>query len=116
METSRYNNLLETPEVLKPLRLGKNRWRSRWLVLLPSWRVLHRVSEATWKNVDDYGGSYVEGTGTMVCGASGKLYMPGLLSRMGLPRCKKCCKALGIPPGDGAPYNDKTLPLKQQSI
>ena len=31
--------------------------------------------------------------------------MPGFLSRTGAPRCRKCCKRLGIPPGIGAPYN-----------
>jgi len=31
--------------------------------------------------------------------------MPGIFSRMGAPRCKACCRALGLPEGDGAPYN-----------
>lgn len=99
--------------MLKPLKLSKKRWRSRWLVL-PSWRVLHRVAEAKWKNVADYGGSFVEATGTTVCGKSGELRMPGILSRMGLSRCKQCCRALDIPTGSGAPLNDKTLSAQQQ--
>lgn len=101
--------------MLAPLRLSRKRWRSRWMVFPNSWRVLHRVSSAKWRDVDEYGGSYVVGRGTMVCGASGEIFMPGILSRMGLPRCKKCCAALGIPGGNGSPFNDKALTPKQQN-
>lgn len=97
----------------KPLKLSKKRWRSRWLVL-PSWRALHRVAVAEWENVADYSGSYIEATGTTLCGKSGALRVPGILSRMGLPRCKECCRLLGLPNGDGAPFNDKKLKPAQQ--
>jgi hypothetical protein len=83
-------------------------------MVLPKWDMLHRVSEAEWRCVEEYGGSYVEGTGTMVCGKSGEMRMPGIFSRMGLKRCPKCCKAVGVPPGYGAPFNDKLLTKKQQ--
>lgn len=74
--------------------------RSRWLVL-PSWGALHRVSSIAW----DDGLEWISGTGTTVCGRRGRLSMPGLFSRMGLPRCAQCCAAVGIPPGEGAPFN-----------
>jgi hypothetical protein len=40
--------------------------------------------------------------------------MPGIFSRMGAPRCKRCCKAVGIPAGNGAPYNDDDLTKEQR--
>ena len=47
--------------------------------------------------------------GTTACGLSGRLSMPGIFSRIGAPRCKKCCRKVGIPDGNGAPYNDEAL-------
>lgn len=82
-----------------PLPIPDERWRSRWLVL-PSWSRLHRVAEVAWDSED-----MTRGTGLTVCGRRGTLVMPGLLSRMDLPRCAHCCDALGVPRGDGAPYN-----------
>lgn len=34
------------------------------------------------------------------------LTIPGVLNRLGLYRCKRCCKMLHIPPGLGSPRND----------
>ena len=45
------------------------------------------------------------GIGTTLCGRKGSLTMPGIVSRMGLPRCAHCCRLAGIPRGDGAPAN-----------
>ena len=81
-----------------PLDTGTD-WRRRWSVL-PGWRRLHRVSEIVCLGPDD---KY--GDGVTVCGQRGPLTMPGILSRMGCPRCAHCCDALGIPRGDGAPFN-----------
>mgnify|MGYP000853826932 CR=1 FL=1 len=74
-------------------------WRRRWLVL-PSWNRLHRVSEIEWDEEDS-----PYGTGTTLCGLSGHLHIPGIFSRMGLPRCAHCCRLAGVPRGDGAPAN-----------
>ncbi len=82
-----------------PLALAQ--WHERWLVL-PSWRVLHRIAEIEWK-----GGERIWGDGIAVCGARGRFAMPGVLSRMGRPRCVRCCGALRLPRGYGAPYNDR---------
>ena len=82
-----------------PLDVGTD-WRMAWWVL-PGWRRLHRVSEL----VPDRLHGHALGEGVTVCGQRGSLAMPGLFSRMGLPRCAHCCRILGCPPGDGAPYN-----------
>lgn len=74
--------------------------------MLESWRCLHRVSSIDW---DDWGGEpadKITGYGRTVCGVEGRLAMPGILSRMGLPRCARCCDFVGIPRGDGAPFNE----------
>jgi hypothetical protein len=88
----------------EPLALPEDNWRSRWLVT-PKWTVLHRISEIEWEEVEKYGGSLVHGRGVAVCGVNAHFRMPGIFSRMGLPRCALCCRRLGIPRGDGAPFN-----------
>ena len=88
----------------EPLHLPRKNWRSRWLVT-PRWGALHRISTIEWQEVEDYGGSLVHGEGKSVCGVQAHFMMPGFLDRMDLPRCKKCCRALGLPPGSGAPFN-----------
>lgn len=87
-------------EARKPLPLPPEHAKSRWLVT-PTWEVLHRVSGIKWED-DEF---MTEGYGDTVCGRHGWLMMPGTLSRMGLPRCKQCCRLLGIPEGDGIPLN-----------
>ena len=83
-------------------------WHWRWLQA-PSARAvtLHRVvaydamDEETWVPV-----RLVDAT--MVCGRRFPWAgMPGVLSRLGSPRCKSCCKRLGITAGFGAPFNAK---------
>ena len=49
------------------------------------------------------------GRGTTTCGVRTTLNVPGLFSRMGELRCKKCCRKLGIPDGFGSPKNDIKL-------
>lgn len=88
----------------KALPLPLVNWRSRWLTVGHGDK-LHRVAEARWKNVEAYDGSLVEADGVAVCGARGEMRMPGILARMGEYRCARCCDALGIPRGWGAPYN-----------
>jgi hypothetical protein len=70
---------------------------------LPRWGVLHRVAELEVEGFD--GDVLPHGNGRTVCGRTGYLSMPGFVSRMGLPRCAYCCSRLGIPRGDGHPYN-----------
>lgn len=96
-------------------------WRSRWLVL-PEGDVLHRVGEIEWGALPyepepgtaladpDYRremeANRIEGVGRTVCGVSGFLRVPGIFSRMSLPRCAECCKRVGVPDGKGNPYNE----------
>jgi len=85
-----------------PLPLSDDHWRSRWLVL-PSWNRLHRVSEIVWEGEGE--DDKRSGHGVTLCGRKGYLQMPGILSRMGGPRCAHCCRLAGVPQGDGAPFN-----------
>lgn len=89
-----------------PLDTGE-RWRHRWYHLGDG-RLIHRVSEI------DEPEDEPRGPGVAVCGRRGFLSMPGIFSRMGAARCRDCCRALGLPPGEGAPYNDKTMPDEQR--
>lgn len=83
----------------EPLPLGKKDWIRRWLVL-PSWNRLHRVSSINW-----YDDERLVGEGETLCGWYNVLQIPGVMSRLGLPRCKHCCRIMGIESGDGNPYN-----------
>ena len=47
-----------------------------------------------------------EGNGITSCGRKLWLAIPGIFSRMGMERCKRCCDALGYPHGTGSPKND----------
>lgn len=91
--------------------------KKRW-VQTPSYRAiaLHRVR--SMKNEDWEADGYVPigGPGETVCGIKARLHMPGVFSRMGAPRCRKCCKMIGIPPGAGIPFNnsEKNLTPEQQ--
>ena len=83
-----------------PLPIPDKRWQSRWLVFPRTWTRLHRVASIDWADEDMIGGP-----GTTLCGRNGYLTMPGIFSRLSLPRCAHCCRLAGVPRGDGAPYN-----------
>lgn len=89
-------------KVRAPLSLPVDHWRSRWLVFPTTWDRLHRVSEIEWED-----GNMIGGFGIALCGRKGYLTMPGIGSRMGLPRCAHCCRLTGVPRGDGAPFNSQ---------
>lgn len=47
---------------------------------------------------------------TLTCGSkTPSIYIPGLFTRMGAPRCCHCCDRLSYPRGSGSPKNDDTL-------
>ncbi len=76
-----------------------------WLVLGAGGR-LHAPDEAT---ADMMGQIVFDGEavwGRVLCGRSGDLYIPGLLSRMGAWRCQGCVRRSGFPAGVGSPRND----------
>jgi hypothetical protein len=35
--------------------------------------------------------------------------IPGMFSRLELPRCGRCCDVMGYPPGTGSPRNDPAI-------
>ena len=74
-------------------------WPWRWMVT-PSWGALHRVRSG--RKMRD---GRIGVIGETVCGVRAALFMPGVLSRVARPRCKRCCRKLGILQGNGAPYN-----------
>lgn len=83
---------------------AKDQWRSRW-VHVGGGRVIHRV-QALECSPEEWDDNPLYQDGKTVCGREGKIAMPGILSRMHAPRCKACCKAIDIPQGAGAPFNE----------
>lgn len=73
---------------------------------------LHHVpgGESLWDAVcewnGDWDGSEGEPVADAMCGRTIRPCAPGVMSRLGAPRCRACCEALGIPQGDGCPIND----------
>jgi hypothetical protein len=61
---------------------------------------------ADWE-ADGY--SVIGGEGVVLCGLKKRWGMPGLFSRLGAQRCKRCCRLLGLPEGYGCPANDMKL-------
>ena len=70
-----------------------------WLIT-ENGEVLH--APHIWLPEDDYPCT----EGTTACGYQGKLHIPGMFTRMGAKRCKRCCTKLGYPTGIGSPKND----------
>lgn len=101
---------------MKPAPLTNDEWRWRWQCRADGdWEnptyddlLLHRVAEpfqiGDWESTE----------ARTVCGRTMMLCMPGFGSRIGAPRCPKCCEVVGIPAGDGAPYNDRSLSKEQR--
>lgn len=97
--------LRDLSEALRAI-IPRENWRSRWLQRAGHHGTkMHRVAVAVWDEPDEM----IAADAVMVCGARRRFVMPGFLSRTGAARCPKCCKALGIPPGYGAPFNSDEL-------
>ena len=82
-----------------PLAFPDTKWWRRWMVT-PAHGRLHRVSEIKW-----HGDERLSGRGVTVCGQPYLLHVPGFMTRMNGPRCRACCRLLGIKQGNGAPWN-----------
>lgn len=55
--------------------------------------------------------------GATACGVCGELHIPGIFSRMGKMRCKRCCTTIGFPQGVGSPKNDDACrPLVEERM
>lgn len=72
---------------------------------------LHFVPKADTQGdfFDDATHSSADTTANAICGLRCDWMAPGVFSRMGMPRCQRCCKALGIPRGSGCPLNQEAL-------
>lgn len=66
--------------------------------------VLHAVPPDVLPQFDDWDGDPVESPAA--CGAGRRLTIPGVGSRLCLPRCATCCGLTGLPEGVGSPKND----------
>lgn len=79
---------------------GADLARMDWLVtatgnLLHYGQVDEDDNETWWEDV------------RFACGRLARAAMiPGPFTRMGAPRCRRCCTALGYPQGKGSPKND----------
>jgi len=83
-----------------------------WVVTAKSYGVLHCPTE--WEDPEYH--AYVD-DGATACGLRGEFVIPGVFSRMGKERCKKCCKKVGFPPGKGSPKNDDSCrPLVEERL
>ncbi|HEY9438048.1 MAG TPA: hypothetical protein VIS29_05240 [Streptomyces sp.] len=77
-----------------------------WLTTEPAARRLHAVaqSEVTWDDIALKGSTH---RCRAACGTRINATTPVLGERYKMPRCTRCCRALGIPAGDGAPATNK---------
>lgn len=76
---------------------------------------LHHCAEVL--DDTDAGLAGVNAVGRTTCGIQGRFFIPGMLSRMGMDRCARCCDRLGWPRGTGSPKNDDALrPLVEARI
>lgn len=71
----------------------------------PTGTILHHVASFT----EELDRDVVSVRGVTSCGVDTVLNVPGLFSRMGSPRCVRCCRALSVPTGTGSPKNDDAL-------
>lgn len=71
----------------------------------------HGVTHDDWEEISD-GGKVL----TTACGKRLEMRIPGVLSRMFSPRCRSCCKALGIPQGYGTPWNANLEDAMREAI
>lgn len=92
-----------------PIPANEDCW---WLTTPTSWSRLHAIrreylppeDEALVESLTDgEGGWPME---TAVCGRTQEWTMPGVLSRLSMPRCGHCCRRLGLKAGNGTPANE----------
>jgi hypothetical protein len=81
-----------------------------WWLTTRSWRRLHAIpaTELATEDLDaDIEGDNDGVAGRAACGLDSRFLLPGVLSRLGMPRCVWCCRALGILAGNGTPTNER---------
>ena len=75
-----------------------------WMVC-STWQRLHYIADESVR--ERFGDTGESQGGHAICGVDAVWNIPGPHSRIGLPRCAHCCKALGIPRGNGIPLNER---------
>lgn len=77
-----------------------------WWLTPPTWNRLHAVPADAWDlERAERESEYMRLPAVAACGQHAEWTMPGVLSRLGMPRCVWCCRTLGVPAGDGTPAN-----------
>lgn len=97
-----------------PVPDNANCW---WLTTRATWKHLHAVPGDV-VTPEQHQEAIDEGeplTRTAVCGRTLDLAYPGISSRFGMPRCRDCCRVLGIPAGDGTPCNEQGLAARAET-
>lgn len=91
-----------------PVTANHDHW---WLTTQPLWNRLHAYpADALDRNDEDAVEALCCGPWPVleaVCGLEKPVTMPGVFSRLGMPRCGHCCRKLAIGSGNGAPANEK---------
>jgi hypothetical protein len=79
-----------------------------WWLTCGKWRRLHAIT-GTVLTADQMRDHIDHGTRPVLraaCTLRRRWSMPGMFSRVSAPRCAACCRALGIPAGNGTPANE----------
>lgn len=78
-----------------------------WVYTSDGRRLHHpRLNAEQYEECEQWGGIYDEEV-TLDCGRKATtILIPGVLSRMSTPRCRRCCDITGLPQGKGSPKND----------
>ncbi len=84
----------------KPRRIAEWDWLIPNSLKLPN--LIHAPKR--WRPDDEE--AYDEDAVTE-CGLRAGMEIPGVLTRMGSPRCAACCHQTGMPTGVGSPKNDE---------
>lgn len=87
---------------------GEEPWWALWVYdsdAPDDYAELHRILAVKW----DWSLGAVGGVGTIACRPWIELgvEVPGVLGRLGAPRCRECCRIAGVAEGAGNPHNDR---------
>jgi hypothetical protein len=90
-----------------PVPANRGHW---WLTTQPAWSRLHAIPGHAINPADEDMMEALCGAPWPVlraaCGLEKPMTMPGVSSRLGMPRCGHCCRRLGLEAGNGTPANE----------
>ncbi len=87
-------------------------WHTTWA----SWSRLHAIPGAA-VTLEEHHEAIDQGAAldrVAACGLRAGFAYAGVLNRFGMPRCRRCCRALNIPPGYGTPCNEASLARRER--